>query len=493
MTTTAVSPQEWSELSGLIARTMGLHFPPARLDDLQRGLDGAASELGFDDTGACVRQLLGATPDKTQLLALASHLTIGETYFFRDRPMLDALAQTILPELIASRRGRTQRLRIWSAACASGEEAYSLAILLQQALPDVDDWQVAITATDINPRALHKAAVGHYGPWSFRNVPAGIKERYFERAPDGRHAIAPRIKKLVTFEHLNLVQDAYPSLATDTNAMDIILCRNVLMYFTPEQIRKVVGNLHHALVDGGWLAVSPSETSQALFAQFATVNFPGAVFYRKSAAPAPSRQPVPAAPLAEVAGQGAPVAPVVPGPAPAIETARVRTLPPSPRVLAQSLFDQGRYEEAAQTLVDSFVRRAPDSQAFSLLARALSNQGRLDQALAWCDRWTAVDKMDPAGHYLRAVVLLEQGQHEQAMLSLRRAIYLEPELVLAHFALGNLARRQGRTQEAARHFANTADLLRRYQPGDALPQSDGLSADALARTLAAIAGVDASP
>lgn len=491
MTTTAISAQEWSELSGLIARTMGLHFPSARLDDLQRGLDGAASELGFQDTAACVRQLLGATPDKAQLLALASHLTIGETYFFRDRPMLDALAHTILPELIASRRGRTQRLRIWSAACASGEEAYSLAILLLQALPDVDDWQVAITATDINPRALHKAAVGHYGPWSFRNVPAGIKERYFERAADGRHAIAPRIKKLVTFEHLNLAQDAYPSLATGTNAMDIILCRNVLMYFAPAQIRKVVGNLHHALVDGGWLGVSPSETSQALFQQFATVNFPGAVFYRKGAATALARPPAP--PPADLASQGAPATPVVAGPAAESAAARMRAPPPSPRVTAQSLFDQGRYEEAAQTLVDSVARRAPDSQAFSLLARALSNQGRLDQALAWCDRWTAVDKMDPAGHYLRAVVLLEQGQHEQAMASLRRAIYLEPELVLAHFALGNLARRQGRTDEAARHFANTADLLRRYQPGDALPQSEGLSADALARTLAAIAGADDSP
>lgn len=199
-------------------------------------------------------------------------------------------------------------------------------------------------------------------------------------------------------------------------------------------------------------------------------------------------------PAGRLAGAGASPA-LAPAPAPAPPSVPVRARPPTvpPHARAQSLFDQGRYEETAHTLLESFAGRPPGSPAFSLLARALANQGRLDQALAWCDRWTAVDKMDPAGHYLRAVVLLEQGDYEQARASLQRAIYLEPDLVLAHFALGNLARRQGRAEEAARHFANTAKLLGRYQPGDPLPQSDGLSAGALAQTLTAFAHREDSP
>lgn len=493
------SPQ-WSQLSELIAETMGLHFPRERWDDLQRGLAGAALEFGFDDAAACVGWLLSAPLTKAQLQVLASHLTIGETYFFRDKQTLEALAGNILPELIRARRGREQRLRIWSAACCSGEEPYSLAILLHQCLPDLHDWHVTITATDINARFLHKAAAGIYGEWSFRNAPAELKERYFKRTADGRFAIVPEIKKLVTFAHLNLVEDVYPSLATDTNAMDLIFCRNVLMYFTPPQVSKVIGNLRRTLVEGGWLAVSPSEASHALFPQFVTVNFPGAILYQKSNATPRTEQRWTPAPLSESAEFVAPATeapwPWTPPVAAALPTDSAPAAPPdepvlvetplAPSAVAELLCQQGRYAEAAETLVASFARHAPDPQVFSLLARALANQGKLADALAWCDRWIAADKLDPAGHYLRAVVLLERGDPAQARFSLQRALYLHPDFVLAHFALGNLARSRGKTGEADKHFANALHWLRRYQPDDLLPESDGLTAGRLTETLTSI-------
>ena len=141
------SPQ-WSQLSELIAEKMGLHFPRERRDDLQRGLAGAAEEFGFEDAAACVGWLLSAPLTKAQLQVLASHLTIGETYFFRDKQTLEALAGSILPELIRARRGGEQRLHIWSAACCTGEEPYSLAILLHKMLPDLQDWQVTIRSEE---------------------------------------------------------------------------------------------------------------------------------------------------------------------------------------------------------------------------------------------------------------------------------------------------------------------------------------------------------
>lgn len=468
-------------MSGVIAETMGLHFPRERLIDLQRGMARAAVEFGFDDVAACTDWLLSAPLTKRQLQVLATHLTIGETYFFREKKTLDVLASRVLPELIHARRGRQQRLRLWSAACCTGEEAYSLAIVLHQVLPDLADWHVTILATDINAHFLRKAVTGVYGEWSFRDAPRGLKERYFTRTADGRYAIRPEIKQLVTFESLNLVDDTYPSLATDTNAMDLIFCRNVLMYFTPAQIGKVIGNLHHSLADGGWLGVSPSESSQALFPQFVTMNFPGVILYQKSDAAAPAREmPVPWVWLATVARPPEPLAAPPPAMPPAVKPR------PAPRALAASLYEQGHYGEAADTLVASFAGRTPEPEAFSLLARALANQGRLADALAWCERWIAADKMNAAAYYVHAAVLLEHDTPDSARHSLQRALYLDPTLVLAHFALGNLARQAGNDDEANKHFANALGLLNRLQPDALLPESDGLTAARLMETITAM-------
>ncbi len=503
MTDGPVSQVRWSQLSAFIADKMGLHFPRERWNDLQRGLTSAAAEFGFADAAECVDWLLAAPSTQAQLQVLASHLTIGETYFLRDKPTLEALTGHILPELIRARRGRDQRLRIWSAACCTGEEPYSLAILLHEALPDLRDWQVTITATDINPRFLHKAAAGVYGEWSFRNAPPWLKQRYFTPTADGRYAIAPRIKKLVNFAHLNLAQDVYPSLATDTNAMDVIFCRNVLMYFTPPQVRTVIGHLHLALIEGGWLAVSPSEASAALFWQFNAVTLSDAIVFHKGATPplphlsttqSTHTPPVAVHPIETSLPQvpSAAAAVDVPSVFPAQHQAAPQA-PDSALAAARSLYQQGRFSEVVDTLTAAPFALGGGPAAFSLLARALGNRGQLAQALTWCDRWIAADKLDPAGHYLRAVVLLERGDHEQARTSLRRANYLDPDFVLAHFSLGNLAHRRGDNGEAGKHFANAKRLLQRYQPDDLLPESDGLTAGRLARTLSAITDLEPVP
>ncbi|MBI4204302.1 MAG: tetratricopeptide repeat protein [Betaproteobacteria bacterium] len=502
-----VSDAQWSQLSEFIARTTGLHFPRERSADLQRGVAGAARELGFEDTAACVDRLLSVPPTAAEIGILASHLTVGETYFFREKKTFDVLSADILPELIRSRRGRGQRLRFWSAACCTGEEPYSLAILLHQALPDLEEWHVTIAATDINGRFLRRAAAGTYGEWSFRDMPAWFKERYFNRTMDGRYTILPEIRRLVTFVQLNLVEDVYPSLATETNAMDVILCRNALMYFTPSQVRNVIRNLHHALAEDGWLVVSPSEASHALFPQFTTVNFPGVILYRKSGAKLRMKQPWLPAPLDDAADMVAPAIdpsspwapripvapPMEPAPArPVEEPARPET-PPSPCAVAETLYQEGRYAEAADILLASIDRHAHEPAAFSLLARALANQGELTDALAWCDRWIAADKLDPAAHYLHAVVFVERGDIERARSSLQRALYLQPDFVLAHFTLGNLARRRGKSEDADKHFANALDLLRRYQPGDQVPEADGLTAGRLTETITAVTGMETVP
>ncbi|MEX2271451.1 MAG: CheR family methyltransferase [Vicinamibacterales bacterium] len=482
---------QWPRLSEFIAERMGLHFPRERLADLQRGLAAAAKDFGFDDPAACADWLMTAPLTRAQLQVLASHLTVGETYFFREPNTFEILANHVLPDLIRARRGCEQRLRLWSAACASGEEAYSLAILLHQALPDLAAWHVTILATDINPRFLRKAVAGAYSDWSFRGVPRGFRERYFDRTSDGRYAIRPELRRMVTFEHLNLVEDVYPSLATDTNAMDVIFCRNMLMYFAPAQIRKVVGNFGHSLIAGGWLVVAPGETSQALFQDFATVSFPGVILYRK--APVATAWPPVSPPMAVALSGPPPPVPAVPPPAvpsaPAVPESAVAHTAPTSRAAAASLYHQGRYGDAAEALQTLSAGCTPERDVLSLLVRALANQGRLVDALAWCDRWIASYKLDAVAYYLRAVVLMESGKPDEARRSLLQTLYLEADFVLAHFALGNLARTRGKGDEAYKHFGNTLRILNRVRSEDELPESEGLTAGRLKDTIIALISV----
>jgi chemotaxis protein methyltransferase CheR len=465
---TDVAPDAlWRRVSEFIAQNTGLDFPGERRSDLQRGLAAAATEFGLADAASCADWLLSAPLARSQLHVLASHLTVGETYFFRERRTFDALAEHVLPELIRRRRGREQRLRLWSAACSTGEEAYSLAILVRQLLPDWQDWNVTILATDINERFLRKAIAGIYGEWSFRESAAGFKERYFTATSNGRFAIAPEIRNCVSFVHMNLAEDCLLSPTAEAQGMDIIFCRNVLIYFTASHARKLAENLRHALVEGGWLAVSPSECSQTLFSRFAAVNFPGSILYRKCKAE--ERGPPIWLPPSDAVAQCA-AAVLVSQPSTSYAPDR------HPKTAGTPLTPFA--EAAAQTsLVTPQLAEKPG--AFSLRTRALANQGQHADALASSEQWIASDKIDSAAHYMHAMILQEMGEREAARDSLHRAVYLQPDFALAHFALGNLARAEARTAQANKHFANALHLLRSCPPDALLPESDGMSAGRL--------------
>lgn len=466
-----------SRLSEHVAEQMGLYFPQDRWRDLESGIEAAARELGLADAVAYGRDLLAAKLSKEQIEVLAGALTIGETYFFRDTRSLDLLADEVFPEMIRARRAADRRLRIWSAGCCTGEEAYSLAILLDRLLPDLERWQVMLLATDINSRFLRKAAEGIYGEWSFRGAPPWLKERYFRPVAARRFALAPRIKSLVTFAYLNLGEDVYPSLDNNTNAMDLILCRNVLMYFSEERVAQVVHNFHRALVGTGWFLVSAVETSSQFNKYFVPAPFDGATLYRKRIESAPVQAPTPAVILprwdaAPSTSDDAGSQPERPAPP-----------PQSVHAAALALYERGRYAEAAELLKDAAAAPESDIDDATLLARIHANLGDLGTARWWAERAVAADRTNALSHYLCAIILQEQAQFEAAAIELQKTLYLEPAFVLAHFALGNLTHGQGKPAAAARHFANALDLLRRYDDNDVLPHSEGMVAGRLKQTI----------
>lgn len=446
--------------SECVALRTALHFPKERWTDLERKIQLAAREFAFESELPFIEWAVSSSPTREQMDVIASHLTVSETYFWREPRVFEALVERVLPELMALRRGGDRRLRIWSAGCSTGEEPYSIAIALRRAVPDLEQWRINILATDINPRILQKAAGGVYGNWSFRNAPDWLRETHFRRRTDGKYEILPNVREMVTFAYLNLADDVYPSLMNNTHGMDIIFCRNVLMYFSPERARQVGEGLRRSLVEDGWLVVSSAELSPALFPRFTSVHFPSAILYRKLSPAPPSAQaflfdhfppePVPKADavLAETAA------------APAPEEARAAT--PAARAPIQQLIA---------------LPTTPGDSRHTVAAaiRALADEGRLAEAVAACDKALAEDICDPGLHFLRAAIMQEQNKEGEAMDSLRRALYLDPRHVPAQFAMGNLALRRGNARAAEKCFQNILSLLSGRPPRDVLPDADGLT------------------
>lgn len=482
-----------SSLSALISSLMGLHFPEDRYADLERGIVAAAGDFGFSDTLEFIHWLNTATLSRHHVEALAANLTIGETYFFRDAGSFKALEESILPAIVSARKD-TSRLRIWSAGCSTGEEPYSIAILIKRMSHLFKDWNVTIIGTDINAKALKKAFDGVYTEWSFRGAPPWLKDGYFTKK-DAFYEIAPEIRQMVTFSFLNLAEDVYPSLLNNTSAIDMILCRNVLMYFSPDVAGRVIHGFHNSLLEGGYLFLSPTEGLRMTSYPFKALSLENTTVYKKGSLDGPKEALAPAyAPLWQVLAQdgetrdlplgfvGSEVreeARREPSNAPGVEAASapVPALPSTDA--AERLLRDGLYVEAARVLESIVSVKGAEGPATGLLARAYANQGRLDLAIAWCEKALAADNLNPIKHYLLATILQEQGRPEDAVKSLRKALYLDHDFVLAHFVLGNLLVRLGDPDGAIRQYRNALRLTSKMAPDDLIPESDGVTAGRL--------------
>ncbi|MGR9099733.1 MAG: CheR family methyltransferase [Gammaproteobacteria bacterium] len=454
-----LSPRLMSRFSEWVASRMGLYFPRERWGDLERSVGAAAAAFKQNSTASYIEGLLeSSAADRGLIETLAGYLTVGETYFFREPQTFEALESIVLPELLQTRRNEgNRRLRFWSAGCCTGEEPYSIAMLLDRVVPDYRQWNATILATDITPKFLQKAVRGEYGDWSFRGTPEWIRSRYFAATGAGRYLLDRGIRERVTFSYLNLADDVYPSLSNDTNAMDVIFCRNVLMYFNEDRARKVVEGLRRSLVEGGWLILGTAEACAVPAFSFTTVEYPGTLLYRKSE-DAGSRK-------FDTADAVAPV----------FET-------PAGTQPFTGAFSETAME--ADAVADRSVRQVDGRSDFSERARKCANLGKLEEAGVWCERAIAYDKFDPDCRYLFATVLQEQGRCDEAVKSLARAIYLAPDFVLAHFALANLRLRQKRPREADKSFINVLRLLQSLAPDEVLPESDGLTAGRLKEIVA---------
>lgn len=483
-----LSNDDYARFHDLVLERTGMLFGPRRRDALARGVLTAAERAGCEDLREYHRLLQEVKTDSELWDDLVGAITVGETYFFRNPAHFDALRQRILPELM-TRHQEDRRLRIWSAGCSTGEEPYSIAILLRQLLPNIADWNIFILATDINKQALRQARQGRYREWSFRQTASFIRDLYFTPQDDLLELI-PQVRGMVTLAYLNLAEDAYPSLATNTNAMDLILCRNVAIYLPQAVTQEIAGRFHRCLVTGGWLIVGASETNSVVYGQFAARNHVGVTAYQKTRGAGDTvtwkrrdaeKPPRPLVPLRPE--------PARPEPSRRAEEPSSALAPLAPPVQPAASFDpyregltllgQGRYEEAKICFLDCIARDPDLALAYYQMARLHANRGQLDEARLWCQQAIERDPLLTEAHYVLALIHQEEGTLDEAIGRLKKTLYLDSDFVLARFSLANLYQQMGHQDEAAHHRAQTIRLAAKMPPDDVVPGSDDLTASRL--------------
>ncbi len=215
----------------------------------------------------------------TELKSLLNEITVGETCFFRNQPQLDALQKVVIPGVVASKVNQPlHHLRIWSAGCSTGEEPYTLAMMmLENSSGLLKNWSFEIIATDLNEQSLVKAQEGIYGDYALRNVKAYYLDKYFEKAGDG-YRVGKGLRSLVRFSRVNLLDDGRMVFL---KAMDVIFCCNVLIYFDSASKRRVVQHFYNNLLPNSYFFLGHSESLFGISGDFKLVHFPGATAYLK--------------------------------------------------------------------------------------------------------------------------------------------------------------------------------------------------------------------
>jgi chemotaxis protein methyltransferase CheR len=484
----------------------GLVFGDSRRDVALTAVRRAMEAAGTDDAAAYLARVRrgGAALD-----ALLADATVGETYFFRHPEQWEVVRRQALPEIV-SRRG-DRPLRGWSAACSTGEEAYTLSIVCQE--EGIGAERRSIVGTDISRPRLEAARAARYGRWALRDVPAATVEAHFTRRGE-EWRLNPDVREGVEFRALNLVEDDWPSPASGIGEMDLIFCRNMLIYLDRPSVRRVAERLIAALSDDGWLFPGPSDPPLADYVRCEVIVTPAGLVYRKRApalrsssrppAPAASTEPASRATWTDSASPAAPIEanrPLAPSSAPPrapTSDARLSVAPPVPAVDGRTTNgggdadgDPGRlyaardYERAAAAAGGRIARGMANEATWIVRVRALANRGRLAEAEAACA--TALERYRASAelHDVHALLLSGAGRTREAAAALRQALYLDPGLVVAHVRMAEVQARLGNANAARRSLRNAESLLAALPPDAEVPASDAMPAAHLLRTVRA--------
>ena len=276
-----MSDNAFHALSEMIYARSGMHFPDNKKYILENRLSRRIEDAGFNNYEKYIEFLKHDAGKEKEFTSLFNIITTNETFFFRDSNQLQAFETTVLPDIVQKLKAKgSKKMRIWSAACSTGEEPYTLSMMVTDRLsaPEYKDWDIEIHGSDISEAVLSSARRGEYNDYSVRNIMPQQLSKYFTKNGGGKFIIKPEIKKLVRFSNINLSDETALRMY---RGMDIIFCRNVLIYFDEASKKKVISSLYNSLVSGGYLFICHSESLFNISRAFKIINVNSVLLYQK--------------------------------------------------------------------------------------------------------------------------------------------------------------------------------------------------------------------
>ena len=483
------------DLIPLVARRIGLSIGEKDRELFRVRILSRMKLRGETDPNSYAGLLSATTPEAVaEWQELVHLLTTGESYFFRDQGQHELLRNSILPRLLELRQEQ-KTLRIWSAGCATGEEPYSVAMLLNDLLATRSGWRILIMGTDINSRALDKARRGVYSPWSFRMVNPAVKARYFTKMHDAWE-LDKKIRDMVTFRQGNLVEDRFPAWTSELHSMDLILCRNVFIYFSPETVAQIVEKFSGVLNEGGYLVTGHGEVTRSTQKWFTTLILDDHVLYRKITDIDPKPEPdsrqscVPTVP-SPVDALRPPSTPLRAGRSGQAAQGKPLRAGRSGQAAPDRRNEEGVFDRSpnAPGILTAGERNEPDScESEFLKAQAAADAGRYEESDRGC---RAVLERAPtfAPAYLLLAQLAEaHGNLDEAQESLKKALFLKHDHVAACLELGRIYALKHDARRAEQMYAAAMDLLRALPAGAAVETYRDVTAGELLRHLEELQG-----
>jgi len=491
---TELLPLSEVELCQFIRMRTGIVIADYQLRTLRDTVHSCCQHFSYKTAAEFVRVLKHTGAEESpELEHLIRGITVGESYFFRDDAQCSLLKHELLPAIIdRKRRADDKMIRIWSAGCAGGQELHSVAIYLAGLLPDIDQWNIHLLGTDINTDVLREAISGKYTKWSLRAMHADDIKKYFT-VRDEIYTLRSALRKMTKFAYLNLFSDSFPSILTETTTLDLILCRNVFIYFDTASTNAVMDKFTECLNPGGVIILGASDhysdindnllqnqDNRVFYYQRkqwrgeTVVNKPVTVLEQPVQKPVyqpPVPLPVHEERVAEKSAKPGKAKPasahgedLVPADA---ESLRYGTQDRKFHHVVDEIIELikiERWRDVASIVSEALARLGDNDVLFQLGAKALANLGELDAARSYCERSLAINATAQHTYLLYAIVLIELDDNVEAEKVLRKALFLDRTLVEAHYHMGILSFRMGQNKKGIRNLRNALAITEKGDP-----------------------------
>lgn len=496
----------------LLIEASGLHFEESRSQSLHLALWQRLQQRGHDSYREYYNLLKFHPEGRVEIRELLDLITIGETYFFRNKAQFDVLMRFVLPEIMQRKvHSRDKRIRVWSAGCSRGDETYSIAIAVMEVVSSYEQWDISILGTDINRNGLGCAKEAIYGEKHIGHLPKEYLSKYF-KAGGPTYILNANVRELAQFEYHNLAKD--PFIHQGMQNADIIFCRNVIIYFDSQTTERIIDNFHNCLAQDGYLFLGHTETLWQITQKFERVEFPQTFIYKKRLGTAQGEAMKPFIALPEIA-----IGDLILPPAPigALE-AGVRSRRSGPTLndfapsnrgtegltsVKETVTEKGffrnelksglretpeplaafgkpptikekaesAYQEATFRLEEIKNQTTPFPPSHMILqdknsihsylatATILANEAKYKEATDILAKIIEEDNLSVEAYYLLGVLSYKSNNLGEAETQFRKVIYVDPDSILAYFNLGIMYSYQRKFREAAREFRNAIRLL----------------------------------